>query len=64
MDPEFALLYKEVLLLRRDIEEIKEMMIPEVSPSKQERKVIEKGREELTRGEVEEWSEVRKEILK
>jgi hypothetical protein len=64
MDPEFALLYKEVLLLRRDIEEIKEMMVPEVSPSTEERKVIEKGREELTRGEVEEWSEVRKEILK
>jgi hypothetical protein len=64
LDPDFAQLYKEVLLLRRDMDQVKEMLMPEFSPSKEDRKTVEKGREELSRGEVEEWSEVRKRILK
>jgi hypothetical protein len=52
------------MLLRRDVEEIKEMLMPEVSASKVERKAVDGGREESARGEVKEWSEVRKGILK
>ena len=64
MDSKFAQLYKEVKVLRRDVEEIKEMLIPEISPSEEERKGVEEGRKEFARGEVEEWSEVRKRVSK
>lgn len=51
-------------MLRRDLEERKEMLMPEVSASKEKRKAVDGGREESARGEVKAWSEVRKEILK
>jgi hypothetical protein len=63
LDSEFARLYREVMLLRRDVEQIKEMLMHEVSPSRKERRVVDEGREELARGEAKEWSEVRREIL-
>jgi len=53
-------LYREVKVLRRDVEEIKEMLIPEVSPTKADRQAIARGRKELSQGKVKEWSEVRK----
>lgn len=53
-------LYKEVKGLRRDVAEIKEMLIPEVSPSEADKKAIARGKMDYARGEVEEWSEVRK----
>jgi hypothetical protein len=55
-------LYREVKGLRRDVEEIKEMLIPGVSPSEDDRKGVAKGRKEFARGEVEEWSEIRKRV--
>lgn len=64
MDSKFAELYKEVKILRRDVEEIKEMLIPEVSPSEEELKDVEEGRKEFARGEVEEWDEFRKRVNK
>lgn len=53
-------LYREVKGLRRDVAEIKEMLIPEVPPSEADKKAIARGKREYARGEVEEWSEVRK----
>ncbi len=47
-------------MMRRDIEEIKVMLVPEVAPTKEEVKAIEEGRKEFARGEFEEWKEVRK----
>ena len=64
MDSKFEQLYKEVKVLRRDVEEIKEMLIPEVSPTEEELKAIREGRREFARGEFEEWSEVRKRVSK
>ncbi len=55
-------LYREVKGLRRDVEEIKEMLIPEVSPSEADRKAMVRGRKEYARGETEEWSKVRKRV--
>ena len=53
-------LYDEMRMLRRDIEEIKVMLVPEVAPTKEEVEAIEEGRKEFARGEFEEWKEVRK----
>jgi hypothetical protein len=53
-------LYDEVRMMRRDIEEIKVMLVPEVALTKEEAKAIEEGRQEFARGEFEEWKAVRK----
>ncbi|HUK80868.1 MAG TPA: hypothetical protein VLU91_09460 [Nitrososphaerales archaeon] len=55
-------LYREVKVLRKDVEEIKEMLIPEVTPTKADRQAIAKGRKELSQGKAKEWSEVRKQV--
>lgn len=55
-------LYREVKGLRRDVEEIKEMLIPEVSPTQADRRAIAKGRREFTEGKTEDWTEVRKRV--
>lgn len=55
-------LYREVKGLRRDVEEIKEMLIPEVSPTEADRRAIASGRKEFTDGKTEDWSEVRKQV--
>jgi len=55
-------LYKEVKGLRKDVEELKEILIPEIHPSKQDRLAVAKGRKEHARGEVEDWSNVRKRV--
>jgi hypothetical protein len=55
-------LYREVKGLRRDVEEIKEMLIPEVTPTKADRKAIARGRKEFAQGKTEDWSEVRKRV--
>ncbi len=52
-------LYREVKGLRRDVEEIKEMLIPEVSPSEEDKKAVARGRREYSKGKAEDWSEVR-----
>lgn len=62
MASKFAELYKEVKGLRRDVEEIKEMLITEVPSTEEDRKAVEEGRNEFARREVEEWSEVRKRV--
>jgi hypothetical protein len=55
-------LYREVKGLRRDLEEIKEMLIPEVSPTEADRRAIARGRKEFSDGKAEDWSEVRKQV--
>jgi hypothetical protein len=62
MAPKLTELYREVRVLRRDVEEIKEMLIPEVTPTKADRKAIAKGRKEFSQGKVKEWSGVRKQV--
>ena len=60
MKSEIRQLYDEVRKMRRDIEEITGMLIPEVAPTKEEIKAIEEGRQEFARGEFEVWREGRK----
>ncbi|MDH2900210.1 MAG: hypothetical protein PXY39_04495 [archaeon] len=60
MTSEIKLLHNEVKMIRRDLEEIKEMLIPEVTPTRQEIKAIEQGRKDFVREEFVEWSEVKK----
>jgi hypothetical protein len=51
-----------VKVLRRDVEEIKEMLVPEVTPTKADRQAIARGRKEFSQGKVKDWSEVRKQV--
>ena len=60
MKSDIKQLYDEVRMMRRDIEEIKVMLVPEVALTKEEAKAIEEGRQEFARGEFEEWKAVRK----
>jgi hypothetical protein len=62
MASKFAELYEEVRGLRRDVEEIREMLIPEVSPSEEERRAVARGRKESARGKAERWGELRKRV--
>ena len=55
-------LYREVRDLRRDVEEVKQMRIPEVAPTKADRQSIARGRREFSQDKVGDWSEVRKQF--
>ncbi|MDV3293786.1 MAG: hypothetical protein LYZ70_05905 [Nitrososphaerales archaeon] len=55
-------LHREVKGLRREIEEIREILIPEVSPSAKDRKAVARGRKEYAQGKVEGWGDVRKRV--
>jgi hypothetical protein len=57
---EIKQLHDEVRLMRRDIEEIKMMLIQEVVPTEEEEKAIESGKKEFAKGDFEEWKDVRK----
>jgi hypothetical protein len=57
---EIKQLYDEVRLMRRDIEEIKLMLVQEAIPTEEEEKAIEAGRKEFAKGDIEEWKDVRK----
>lgn len=57
---EIKQIHDEVRLMRRDIEEIKMMLVQEVVPMEEEAKAIEAGRKEFAKGGFEEWKEVRK----
>jgi len=47
-------------MIRHDLEEIKEMLVPEVAPSEAEIKAIEQGRREYASGEFVEWKYLKK----
>jgi hypothetical protein len=57
---EIKQLYDEVRRMRRDLEEIKALLVPEVMPTKEEIDAVKLGRKEFTRGEFEEWNAVKK----
>lgn len=62
MASKLAELHREIKGLRRDVEEIKEMLISEVRPTEADQRAVSKGRGEYARGAVEDWSEVRKRV--
>ena len=60
MATEIKQLRDEVRMIRRDLQEIKEMLVPQVSPTEAEIKAIERGRREFSRGEFVEWKDLKK----
>lgn len=55
-------IYKEVKLLRREVEELKEILVPEIRPSRDEVAATEAGRAEFEKGEYVAWKEVKKRL--
>jgi len=53
-------IYKEVKLLRKETEELKEILIPEVKPSSDEVAAVKAGRAEFGKGEYSDWKDARK----
>lgn len=63
MTSDLEQIHDEMRIIRRDLEEIKAMLVPEVTPTKQEVKAVAEGRGQFERGEYEEWKETRKRVL-
>ena len=55
MTSDIEQIHEEVRLIRRDLEEIKSMLVQEVAPTKEELRAIEQGRKEFARGKYEDW---------
>ena len=54
--------YREIRLIRRDLNRLERMLIPEVEPEEDEIKAIRKGRREFREKRFVEWSKVRKKV--
>ncbi len=63
MTSEIEQIHDEVKIIRRDLEEIKAMLVQEVSPTKKEVKAIDEGRRQFAKGEYQEWKETRKRVV-
>jgi hypothetical protein len=55
-------IYKEVKFLRRELEELKEILIPEVKPDSDEVAAVETGRAEFRKGHFSDWKDVKKRL--
>jgi len=55
-------IYKEVKFLRRELEELKEILIPEVKPDSDEVAAVETGRVEFRKGYFSDWKDVKKRL--
>ena len=56
-------IHDEMRIIRKDLEEIKAMLIQEAAPTKRELKAVDEGRKQFARGEYEEWKETRKRVV-
>jgi hypothetical protein len=56
-------IHDEVKMIRRSLEEIKTLLIPEVVPTKDELKAVDAGRKEFARGEYFELREAKKRVV-
>lgn len=56
-------IHEEMKIIRRDLEEIKAMLVPEVTPTKAEIKATREGRKQFAGGEYEDWKETRKRVV-
>ncbi|MEM2087555.1 MAG: hypothetical protein QXF52_02635 [Thermoproteota archaeon] len=54
--------YREIRLLRRDLNRLEKMLIPEAEPEEDEIKAMRKGRREFQEKRCVEWSKVRKKV--
>jgi len=60
---EIKQIHDEMRIIRRDLEEIKSMLVPEVAPTKAELRAVKEGRKQFARGEFEDWKETRKRVV-
>ncbi len=51
--------YREIKLLRRDVDHLKKILIPEVEPEQDEILAVRAGRREFKAKQYVEWSEVK-----
>ena len=55
-------IYQEIRYLRAEIQELKNLLIPEVEPEEDEVKAIHEGEKELKAGEYTDWKAVKPEF--
>ncbi len=56
-------MYAEILYIRKKLDMLEEMLIPEEKVSEKEHEEIKRLREECLKGEAVEWEEVKKELV-
>lgn len=54
--------YREIKLLRKDIDNLESILVPEVEPEKDEIQAIRAGRREVKAKQYVEWSKLKKQI--
>lgn len=64
MKSELEQLHDEVKLVRQEIQEIKAMLVPEVTPTREELKALREGIKEYERGEAVVWKGPRKRAVR
>lgn len=52
--------YREIKLLRRDVDDLKRILVPEVEPEEDEIQAVRAGRREFRSKQYVEWIKVRK----
>ena len=52
-------IYHELKLLRSDIRELKDILVPEVKPADDEIKAIQSGQKEFKAGEFTDWKDIK-----
>ena len=52
-------IYHELKLLRSDIRELKNLLVPEVKPTEDEIKAIQSGQKEFKAGEHTDWKDIK-----
>lgn len=53
-------LYREIKLLRRDVDDLKKLLVPEVEPEQDEVLAVKAGRREFKAKQYVEWSKAKK----
>jgi hypothetical protein len=53
-------LYREIKLLRKDMSDLKKLLVPEVEPEQDEVLAVKAGRREFKAKQYVEWSDVKK----
>ena len=59
MDVTSQNIYHELKLLRSDIRELKDILVPEVKPADDEIKAIHSGQKEFKAGEFTDWKDIK-----
>ncbi len=55
-------LYREIKRLRKDVEEMIELLVPSVEPEADERLAVKERRKQIEKGKYSEWSKVKRKL--